>query len=243
MLTNWSFWAVVVAAIAVVLSQLSPIRYWFKRPKLDIEVHSRIFLTHKVGNTNVQVHIIVSNTGGRTVRIKSMSLTFTRNDAHAFTLPVQNYLQKPTDKESVLFTPFAFRPDEEWSHIANFLNFFDRDDEKRYRDMESALRQDIIDKRRRNPDTLAEAEADNVEPIKRFFDEKFSWHPGEYKMTVIIDGDKVAVEKSYRFTIFESESEELRAHVDDYKFGARVYWEPTGGAPPGIFVQIHEENT
>ncbi|WP_092825108.1 hypothetical protein [Vreelandella subterranea] len=166
-------------------------------------------------------------------------MRFTRNNTHVFTLPVQNYLQKPTDKDSVLFTPFFLRPDEDWSHIANFLNFFDRDDEKRYRDMESELRQDIMEKRRRNPDALAEADDVNVHPIKEFFNEKFSWSPGEYKMTVAIDGDKVTIEKSYRFTIFESESDELKAHVDDYKFGARVYWEPTGGPATGIFVQIH----
>ena len=243
MLTNWSFWAVVMAAIAIMLSQLPPVRYWFKRPRLDIELYSRIFLTHKVGNPNIQAHVIVSNIGGRAIRVKSMSLNFTRNNNHAFTLPIQNYLQKPTDKETVLFTPFGLHPDEEWSHIANFLNFFDRDDEKRYRDMESALRQDIFEKRRLNPDELAEAEEKNVEPIRRFFNEKFSWHPGEYRMTVTVHGDKVTVEKSYRFTIFESESDELKSHVDEYKFGARVYWEPPNGMPTGIFVQIHEENT
>lgn len=243
MLTNWSFWAVVMAAIAIVLSQLPPFRYWFKRSRLDIELYARIFLTHKVGNPNVQAHIIISNIGGRTVRVKSMSLNFTRNNTHVFTLPIQYYLQKPTDKENVLFTPFNLRPDEEWSHIANFLNLFDRDDEKRYRDMESALRQDILEKRRHNPEALAEAEEINVEPIRRFFDEKFSWHPGEYEMTVTVQADKVTVEKSYRFTIFESESDELKSHVNHYKFGARVYWEPAGGVPTGIFVQIHEENT
>ena len=242
MLKDWSFWAVVVAAAAIVLSQLPPIRHWFKRTSLGIELYSRIFLTHKVGNPNVQVHIIVSNTGGRTVRIKTMSLNFARNGIQVFSLPVQNYLHKPTDKDSILFTPFSLSPEDEWSHIANFLNFFDRDDEKRYRDMESALRQDIGDKLRRNPDAIAEADPENVKPIEQFFNEKFCWHPGEYKMTAKIFGDRISVEKLYRFTIFESESNELKAHVDDYKSGARIFWEPSGGSLPGISVPIHEEH-
>ena len=242
-MTDWSLWTMIVAAVAILLSQLPPIRFWFKRPKIEIELYSRIFITHKVGNPNVQIHIIVSNTGGRTVRVKSMSLAFTRNATYAFTLPVQNYLPKPNDNNAVLFTPFVLPPEEDWAHIANFLNFFNRDDEKSYRDMESALRQDIIEKRRQYPDTLVEAEPENVEPIRQFFYKKFSWHPGEYSMTVNVQGDKAEVKRTYRFTIFESESEELKAHVDDYKYGARVYWEPAGGPSTGIFVQIHEEST
>ncbi len=52
MLTNWSFWAVVVSIIAIVLYQLPPVRYWFKSPRLDIELSSRIFLTHRPEMSN-----------------------------------------------------------------------------------------------------------------------------------------------------------------------------------------------
>ena len=47
---NWSFWAVVVAAIAVFLSQIPPIKELIKSAKLDFEVYSKISITHKLGN-------------------------------------------------------------------------------------------------------------------------------------------------------------------------------------------------
>jgi len=58
---NWSFWAVVFAAIAIALSQLPPIRLWFKKAKLEIELYSKIAITHKVGNPNLQLHLIINN--------------------------------------------------------------------------------------------------------------------------------------------------------------------------------------
>lgn len=239
MLTNWSFWAVVLSALAIVLSQLPPVRYWFKGAKIEIELYSRIFLTHKVGNPNFQAHVILTNTGGRSLRIRSISLEFARNGTHVFTLPAQTYLQDQTDKDAVLFTPFVLRAEEDWSHIVNFLNFFGREDEKRYRDIESALRQDIVDKKNRQPDMLVEADEKNVKPLKEFFEEKFSWHAGEYQLTVVVKGDKAESRQTYRFTVFESESDELRKHIDEYKYGARVYWEPSEGAMAGISVQVH----
>lgn len=240
---DWSFWAVVIAALAVALSQSPPIRLWFKRPRLDIELYSRIALTHKLGNPNAQIHIIISNVGGRTVRIRSLRLKFTRNGEHTFELPAQSYLQAPTDKDSVLFTPFSLNPGAEWSHIANCLNFFGRDDEKRYRDMESNLRQEIVAKRQQAPDTLVEADVQYVQPLLEFFDRKFNWLPGEYELEVAVQGNSVQANGNYTFTIFESESNELRTQTEGYKYGAGVYWEPTGGYPRYIFVLLHERVT
>lgn len=57
---DWSFWAVVVAAIAIVLSQLPPVLRWFRRTRIDLETYSRILITHKFGNPNLQLHLILT---------------------------------------------------------------------------------------------------------------------------------------------------------------------------------------
>ena len=77
---DWTFWAVVVAFLALVLSQLPPIHIMFQRAKLDVEAYSRIHLTHKIGNPNAQLHLIVSNVGGREVKVKSIALHLKRGD-------------------------------------------------------------------------------------------------------------------------------------------------------------------
>lgn len=236
---NWSFWAVVVAALAVALSQLPPIHLWFRRAKLDIEVYSRIAIFHKVGNPNVTVYVILNNVGGRKLRVKKMLLNFKRNGSDLNSLPIQNYFEKPDSSGSIIFTPFSLKPGEEWAHSCNFLNFFNRDDEKRFKIMESALRTDIQEKRVLEPDNLVEADPANVKPLLAFFQEKFGWNEGEYEMLLSVKTDRTTSSKNYRFVIFESETAELVALSGDYKYGAGVYWDRPG-AITILGMELHE---
>lgn len=237
---DWSFWAVVVAAVAIILSQLPPVHLWFRRARLDLEPYSRIHITHKVGNPNAQLHLILSNVGGRSVRVKGVVLRIKRDGKDVAVLPAQNYLQNPSDTNSVLFTSFSLKPKEEWAHIVNFLNYFLRDDEKKYRSAESKLREDIVAKRKlpENQDRLVEASNELVSPFQDMYKEKFVWHSGEYEMSisVVASNSKANVEKKYRFTLFESDSSDLSKAVDDYKYGDGINWD--SGKHAGVIVQI-----
>ena len=72
---NWTFWAVFIAALALLLSQLPPIHMLLRRAKLEIEIYSRIHITHKLGNPNLQFHLIPNNVGGKTIKIKGITST------------------------------------------------------------------------------------------------------------------------------------------------------------------------
>lgn len=225
---DWTFWAVVVAFLAIALSQLPPIHIMLRRAKLDIEAYSRIHLTHRIGNPNAQLHLIVSNIGGREVKVKSIVLHFKRGDEDRFTLPAQNY-QASGDKDTVLLTSFKLKPKDEWVHIVNFLNFFSRTDEKTFRQIESNLKNDIFAKKEipDNKDKIVEAMPSNVQPVIEFFQHKFRWVPGEYEIALEIQTEPqcAGVSKHYRVTLFESDSAELRSYADDYKIGAGVFWD------------------
>jgi hypothetical protein len=161
---DWAFWTVIVAAIAIVLSQIPPIHQLVRPGKVSLEFYSRVHLTHKVGNPNVQLHIILTNVGGRSIRVKEMILRLRRDGKDVATLPAQNYLQKQDDKAGIFFTGFPLKPKDEWAHTVNFLNYFSRPDEKKYRAAESALKANIIDKRQlpENKDRLVEADTEYV---------------------------------------------------------------------------------
>ncbi|MGM0630019.1 MAG: hypothetical protein ACQESI_02475, partial [Pseudomonadota bacterium] len=94
---DWSFWAVVVAALAIALSQLPPVLTWFRRAKLEIEPYSKIAITHRVGNPNLQFHLIINNIGGRKIRVKNIHVNLNRDGIKVATLPAQNYLQNQSD--------------------------------------------------------------------------------------------------------------------------------------------------
>ena len=126
---DWSFWAVIISVFALALSQLPPVIRWFKRPRLDVELYSRIAITHKVGNPNLHLHIIVTNVGGKDLRVKAITVRIKRDDKFIFNLSAQSFLIEPNDKSSVLLTPIRLKPSEDWSHIVIFFSTFDREDE------------------------------------------------------------------------------------------------------------------
>jgi hypothetical protein len=235
-------WAVIIAALALLLSQLPPINILLKRAKLDMERYSRIHITHKVGNPNLQLHMILSNVGGKTIKIKGITSAIKRDGNQIAVLPAQNYLNNPTDKMTLLFTRILLKPKEEWANIVNFLNYFSRSDEKKYRDGELKLKAEIFEKRKdpQNKDKLVEADAQYVAVFIAMHDEKFMWLPGEYEIQVDVDTEpkRAKIVKSYRFTLFESDSEELSKFKDDYKYGDAIYW--LSDKHPGVIVQLRE---
>jgi hypothetical protein len=237
---DWTFWAVVVAAIAVVLSQLPPVHRWFRGARIDLEAYSRILITHKVGNPNLQLHLILNNVGGRSVRVKNISINVDRDGKKIADLPSQNYFQNPGDANTVLFTSFSLKPSEEWAHVVNFLNFFNREDEKKYRTAESKSKEYALEKRRlpENKDTVIEIPSEIITPFAEMFKEKFVWHPGEYKIAISVNTTRVStnITKRYIFTLFESDSAELSKVKDDYKYGDGIFW--NSEKYPGVIAQI-----
>lgn len=238
---NWSFWAVVVAAIALTLSQLPPVYKLIRRAKLSLELYSRIHVNHKVGNPTLQLHIILMNVGGRSVRVKGLMVKLKRDGNDVVTLPAQGYLQETTYTNAVLFTGFRLKSKEEWAHMVNFFNVFSRLDEKKYRDAELALKSDIIEKRKilENKDKLImEADPKYVPAFEKMFEEKFIWLPGEYELeiSVITVNPKVDAKQKYRFTLFESDSTDLSKVKAEFKSGDSIFWD--SGNHAGVIVQI-----
>ncbi|MFI4953689.1 MAG: hypothetical protein ACHP7M_11170, partial [Burkholderiales bacterium] len=233
----------VVALVALLLSQLPPIHILFRRAKLRCEAFSRLHVTHKVGNPNAQWHLIIENIGGRSLRVKSISLDFRRTGGDVFRLPAQNYLRTPDATENVMLAPFRLEPGEEWAHVMSFFNMYSRDDDIEYRRIESAIRTDILQQREdpANKDRLCEAAPENVELANSFFKRHFKWEPGEYELELAIETDRpeANVKRLYLFSLFESEAEELRGYSDNYKFGGGVYW--VSQAQPGILLPVREK--
>jgi hypothetical protein len=240
---DWQFWSAVVAALALVLSQLPPVYVLLRRTRLRCETFSRMHLTHHVGNPSAQWHLIIENTGGRAVRVKAISLIFSKTGGILFELPAQNYLRTPDAAENVLLTPFRLSPGDEWAHIVNFFPLFSRDDDKEYRLLASAIRSDILAQKEdpANKEKLCEAQPEVVQSLMTFFERQFKWEPGEYEaeLKVITDLPTANLSQRFRFSLFESESNELRGYTDGYRHGAGVYW--VSPAQPGIIVPVHEK--
>jgi hypothetical protein len=242
---DWQFWAAVVAALALILSQLPPLHLLLRRAKLGMELYSRVHLTHKVGNPNVQLHIILNNLGGRAVRVRGITLKVRRDGTAVGTFPAQNYLAAPDSSQSVLFTSFSIKPKDEWAHIVNFLNCFVREDDKKYRAAELVLKSYISEQKTlpENANVMVEASPAVLKPFSDMFAGWFVWKPGEYEVQVVVstDAKRSSISKTYRFTLFESDSAELAAAQDDFKTGDGIYW--TSGKHSGVIIPITEASS
>lgn len=221
------FWQFAVAGVALVLSQCPPVRFWLKRPKLDVECFDRIVLNEEVGLPNVQWHLSVTNVGGREVRVQKITLTLARGRDNV-ELNARGYFEKISDQQATLFTPFRLKPGEEWSHAATFMSMASREARQTYSRAVKDIKEDINAKRAKfvSNHEVAEAEAELVQPLLALFDASFFWRAGEYEVTLKIETNtpKANLSRSFRFTLFESESEQLKAHRDQLKFGNGVYF-------------------
>lgn len=222
---DWTFWAAIWALVAIVLSQLPPIHLLLRPKRLDVEVHSRIAITHMVGNPNASVVVSVRNTGGRELRVRALRLNVSRDGKPLLTLPAQNYFEAPSSTSSVLFVPFSLKPGETWAHSVSFLNFFDRLTEKQFRENLSALDRDIRGKIAIRPPEQDKqavvADPALVHPFVTLFEKLCIWEPGEYIAELQVDAEpgSASYSKKYRFTLYESDTAELRQHTEDYRIG------------------------
>lgn len=224
--TNWTFWQWVVSLTALGFSIAPTVRRLLRGPRLVVDTFDRIALIHTVGNPNANFLVMLRNTGARALRITGMRLEFTR-DRVTFTLPARSYYPGQDDKQ-IIFRPFQLVPGAEWSHVAVFFEPFSRDDERGYRQLVAALREDITEKRRglTDKDQIVYAETENVEPAVRFFQQHFQWGPGEYSLNAVIvtDPPKYSATKRLRFTLFEADSQQLRSFTADYASGLGVVY-------------------
>lgn len=226
---DWQFWSAIVALVALALTQFPPIRLWFRRSRLDIEVQSRVKITHKVGNPNLGMYVSIQNPGGRELRVRKVSVAVTRDGRPIGSYPAVSYFEGPNSNFPALFVPFVIRPNEMWAHNTIFLQFFDRSTEKLYRENQSALRKDIgrkFDERAQDNKELVVGDDRIVNQLLSLFDRLFIWLPGEYglDLKVVIDSGK-EFSRHYRFTLFESDCDELRSYKDDYKHGGGIWFD------------------
>lgn len=242
-ITDWKFWSVLISFVALVFSQLPPIHILIRRAKLDLEVYSRIYIAHKVGNPNLQVHLILRNVGGRKVRIRKMNAVISRDGKVIMQFPAQSYVPDPKDNQFVLLTSFDLKSGEEWNYLTSFLNYFDRSDEKKYREAELKLKNEIIrQKNEYGEKHFAIAQPEFISSFNELFEKKFNWQPGDYYFTLSIETDnaKANISKQFRFTLFESQTDNLIKHKEGYSSGAGIYWDSP--IYTGIWVDVEEKN-
>ncbi|EHH1191833.1 hypothetical protein O1D87_003466 [Vibrio cholerae] len=238
---DWQFWSAFFAFVAIILSQFPPMRTWFKGKKAELEKTPYVTLSHKVGNPNVSLFIILKNVGSQTLAVKKIRAVFKRDNEEVFTLNAGGYLRNQNDAFYTMFTPFDLKVDEVWAHTVNLNEYWSRKQQQRYREIESEIRNSIFTSQSgATPEVgkLYEASIDSQIAISEFFKENFKWDNGDYsvELEVLSENDTVLIKDYFRFVLYESESKALADYQSDYKYGAGVYY--NSPKHTGIVVEI-----
>lgn len=233
---DWGFWQGAAAVIALIVSVAPHIRRLLTGAKLEIESHDLISLAHTIGNPNISLFLILRNTGGVPLRIKTIYLQFKPRDGDSFQVSAQSFFPLLTEEKQVIFAPFRLSVGEDWAHTVYFYNRFSKSDDQLYRQT-SDLRANLLAKKAGHPDQEAVADPAVVTPITQFFERRFKWVTGEYDVNicVVTDGALGIITKQFRMTIYESDSHQLRGYSEGYKLGlGAAYFDLNRQSPVAI---------
>src|SRR5580693_4441643 len=121
LILDWGFWAAVIAALALILSQLPPLKVLIRPTRLRLDPYDRLNIMHWLGTPSVILQLALTNTGGREVSVLSIDLTIHPEDGSAILLPALSFfVPGSTQSASFLFTRFSLKPDDTWSNFVNF---------------------------------------------------------------------------------------------------------------------------
>lgn len=235
---DWSMWSSVAAFAALGLS-IAPYLRRFRKSRLEIDVYQRIFLTHKVGNPNAQLQVMLTNTGGKRIRVRGMSLDIKRAGDAMFTLKGVTYLHSPNASEGVLLAPFSLQVEQEWGHLVNFYQITAQQEQRTFRTFQKAIQDNIIAQRVGMLPTAPDVEAppELVAPAMEYFNRKFKWFEGEFELSLTITTDSdFAPSKKLRMTIFETDSRDLEDCKEQLKFGRDILQNDA----PGAVIELSE---
>ncbi len=239
---NWSFWAVIVSFLAIVLSQLPPIHVLLRPKSLQTEVHNRAHLTHKVGNPNIGMFVKITNTGGRAVRVQRLKISLLRGSKPIASIPAKAYVSLQEKPSPIIFLPFTLKPEAEWAYRVNFYSDFERSTDITFRKSASALDEEIgrlLGERSESDKAAVRASDVFLEPFNAMFNQLFIWKPGEYTLKLIIETSPHVPQdgKEYRFTIYESDTEMLKKEIEDYPTGCGITFN-NYDRHPGLSIEL-----
>jgi hypothetical protein len=224
-------WSAIAAWIALFLSLKPYLRALFRKGKIEISKHTSVCITHMIGTPNLSMYVSLKNIGGRTAHIKKIQIHLTRDGDELPILIGTGYFSDKLTQQLTMFTPIDLGSGEKWAHTVSFHEKWSRTQQQTFRALSSKVRDTINSKRFHEPEHVGhhQAEDEQVKEIQDQFNSNFKWLNGEYKghLVVLDSDDKPLIKDEFKFTIFETESDQLRDACYDYRFGFGVYLPPS----------------
>jgi hypothetical protein len=209
-------WTAIIAVLALVLSQVPPIRELIKGTKITISVPEMVSLWHFLGNISLSFQIDIANSGGRSVSIKKIETILIDSDNKVWYLPAQTYIsrQAPIQANGITndysITRLSLKPTENWNEAIRCYRLWNESEEEEVNKITTSIVDSISSQL----------------PSDTFYNRTFDLHKGNYKFIISakLENNEAVGVCGYEFTIFETHIHALESHKDHYKFGEGIYF-------------------
>lgn len=221
----------VTSIIALILSQLPPLKTFLKRRKPVVTVGRFIALSHYIGLPEVQLYISISNDSYSNLKVRSIDIELTKLGQEKLKLPAFSVFEHLSGNIQRGFAPFTLKSDTEWSHTIRFYLPFSGSDEQRSKKIFYALKDDINQKLLENearPSNeklkLVEADDSLVTELKDIYTSKKYWENADYKLKLRIGTDSATTtyENEYNFFLSPPDIDFFDGLVERYKYGNTI---------------------
>ncbi|ARU57981.1 hypothetical protein OLMES_3962 [Oleiphilus messinensis] len=229
-----SLWSVLVATLALVLTQLPPILQWFPEYKLSIQHDNRIGVNNAIGIIGHNLAIELHNKGNRELNVEKIELEIINPDQKKRVLNAESFSPMITGGGQPINLPVnsvKLSPNESSSGFIFFNQTISPDTEEKYNEIRLSISQSIFDKQQLiewgalNPRASIEASESLVDTAIEFFEEHYDLEKGLHKVTIVVyTQEKAEPFKTHlEYTIYGYHIETVRSQTDDYKYGAGIY--------------------
>ncbi|MUK42750.1 hypothetical protein GNP61_14425 [Aliivibrio fischeri] len=141
-----------------------------------------------------------------------------------------------------MLAPFDLESGSVWAHTICFNEVWDRSTQRKYKFLHAKIRDTITEKNKNNIPEAGKfhlADESDVATLEQFFKSQFKWEDGEYDIQILVKdkNEKIILSNASRFTLFESDTSDLKAWVEDYKYGNSIFL-PASPKQVGIWVDL-----
>jgi hypothetical protein len=223
-------WSALVAILALVLSQLPPIRELLTPSRVRLSLSDRLVLSHFLGNINLMALVTVENLGSRKQTVAKLDGILLDSSGGSRRLPAQQYvLRTPSPAAGqpmpeLLMAGIHLKRDEVWSETVRFFRLPSEDEEGRVGEIASQMEKSIRKQAQLRPpedQKLIEAEPGIVADAMALFKDMFRLSKGNYTFLIaaLSDSGDVLDVQGVEFTVYESAVQSLRSATEDYRLG------------------------
>jgi len=233
-------WSVIIAATALLLSQLPPLLNLARGTSIELNMARTAFLTtHLIGLPQLSVHVGLENTGGRPSTVTRFGCNLAHVDTGTeWTLEVNSGMRaSPSPGQQFESYPLGWIPvraGELWAGVIvchsvtsdQDLQLIDQVREKFDQSIQEELRSRIF-----QTQAPARVSTDLSDEASRLFDERFSLIEGEYELRIeaeLANNRGVAV-ATRRFRITPFSLSQLHRWKSNIEYGAGIIVPPNTG--------------